>query len=105
MATCEPQGSNPSFVGVGFVDAYEATANNVVFGSSRPAAGSTGTSPWPETPATSTSAPSPRSAPALVLAQAGDAVTITVLDVGVQESTRTMQSFTDTRVQLRPAGS
>jgi hypothetical protein len=25
--------------------------------------------------------------------------------VGVQESTRTMQSFTDTRVQLRPAGS
>jgi hypothetical protein len=43
--------------------------------------------------------------PSLVLAQAGDSVTITVLDVGIQESTRTMQSFTDTRVQLRPAGS
>src|SRR5690349_4359218 len=34
-----------------------------------------------------------------------DSVTITVLDVGIQESTRTMQSFRDTRVQLRPAGS
>ena len=43
--------------------------------------------------------------PALVLAQPGDSVTITVLDVGIQESTRTMQSFRDTRVQLRPAGS
>ena len=38
MATYEPESSNPSFVGVGFVDAYEATANNVVFGSSRSAA-------------------------------------------------------------------
>jgi hypothetical protein len=35
MATYEPQGSSPSFVGIGFVDAYEATANNVVFGSSK----------------------------------------------------------------------
>jgi len=25
----------PSFVGIGFVDAYEATANNAVFGSSK----------------------------------------------------------------------
>ncbi len=55
--------------------------------------------------ATSTSARSPRSVPSLVLAQPGDAVTITVLDVGVQESTRTMQSFTDTLVELWPAGS
>ena len=43
--------------------------------------------------------------PALVLAQPGDSVTITVLDVGIQESTRTMQSFTDARVPLRAAGS
>ena len=38
MATYEPQGSDPSFVGVGFVDAYQATANNVVFGDSKSAA-------------------------------------------------------------------
>jgi hypothetical protein len=31
-------GTNPSFVGIGFVDAYQATANNVVFGNSRSAA-------------------------------------------------------------------
>jgi hypothetical protein len=42
--------------------------------------------------------------PALVLAQAGDSVTVTILDVGIQESTRTMQSFTDARVPLRAAG-
>jgi hypothetical protein len=35
MATYEPQGSSPSFVGIGFVDAYQATANNVVFGNSK----------------------------------------------------------------------
>jgi hypothetical protein len=38
MATYEPQGSNPSFVGVGFVEAYQATANNVVFGDSKSSA-------------------------------------------------------------------
>ena len=38
MATYEPEGSNQSFVGIGFVDAYQATANNVVFGSSKSAA-------------------------------------------------------------------
>jgi hypothetical protein len=38
MATYEPEGSNPSFVGIGFVDAYQATANNVVFGNSKSAA-------------------------------------------------------------------
>lgn len=38
MATYEPQGSNPSFVGIGFVDAYQETANNVVFGDSKSAA-------------------------------------------------------------------
>jgi hypothetical protein len=43
--------------------------------------------------------------PALVLAQPGDSVTVTVLNVGVQESTRTMQSFTDARVPLQAAGS
>ena len=43
--------------------------------------------------------------PALVLAQPGDPVTITVLNVGVQESTQTMQSFTDARVPLNAPGS
>jgi hypothetical protein len=147
MATYEPESSNPSFVGVGFVDAYEATANNVVFGSSRSAAlqnyltqlsGETtanGSAPeqggqvqtvtgkiaqagWDITGGQKywyiTLAGDPSHVyvgtvssvgPSLVLAQPGDAVTITVLDVGIQESTRTMQSFTDTRVQLRPAGS
>ena len=38
MATYEPEGSNASFTGVGFVDAYQATADNVVFGSSKSAA-------------------------------------------------------------------
>ncbi len=35
VATYEPEGSSPSFVGIGLVDAYEATANNVVFGNSK----------------------------------------------------------------------
>ena len=43
--------------------------------------------------------------PAIVLAQQGDMVTISVLDVGTQESTQTMQSFTDARVPLNPPGS
>jgi hypothetical protein len=147
MATYEPESSNPSFVGVGFVDAYEATANNVVFGSSRSAAlqnyltqlsGETtanGSAPeqggqvqtvtgkiaqagWDITGGqkywyitldgqpghvyvgTVTSV-----GPALVLAQPGDSVTITFLNIGTQASTETMQSFTDTRVPLHAAGS
>jgi hypothetical protein len=45
--------------------------------------------------------------PALVLAQPGDPVTITItiLNVGAQESTETMQSFTDARVPLHAPGS
>jgi hypothetical protein len=43
--------------------------------------------------------------PALVLAQPGDSVTITFLNIGTQASTETMQSFTDTRVPLHAAGS
>ena len=147
MATYEPQGTNPSFVGIGFVDAYQATANNVVFGNSRSAAlqnyltqlsgesTANGSSPeqggqvqtvtgkiaavgwditggqkyWYITLAGDTQhvyvGTVSSVGPALVLAQAGDAVTITVLDVGIQESTRTMQSFTDARVPLRAAGS
>ena len=35
----------------------------------------------------------------------GDPVTITMLDVRIQESARTVQSFTGTRVPLRAAGS
>jgi hypothetical protein len=39
MATYVPDGvSNPTFVGIGFVDAYHAQANNVAFGSTREAA-------------------------------------------------------------------
>jgi hypothetical protein len=147
MATYEPEGSNPSFVGVGFVDAYEATANNVVFGSSKSAAlqnylaqlaaegTANGTAPeqggqyqtitgkiadigwditggqkyWYITLAgqhghvyvgTVTSV-----GPALVLAQPGDPVTISILNVGARESTETMQSFTDARVPLQAPGS
>jgi hypothetical protein len=147
MATYEPEGSNPSFVGVGFVDAYEATANNVVYGNSRSVAlqnyltqlagesTANGNAPgqggqlqtvtgkiaaigWDITGGQKywylTLAGDPRHVyvgtvssvgPALVLAQPGDSVTVTVLNVGVQESTRTMQSFTDARVPLQAAGS
>jgi hypothetical protein len=147
MATYEPEGSNQSFVGIGFVDAYQATANNIVFGNSKSAAlqnylsqlasqgNANGTAPeqggqyqtitgkiaaigwditggqkyWYLTLAgqhghvyvgTVASV-----GPALVLAQSGDPVTISVLNVGAQESTQTMQSFTDARVPLHAPGS
>jgi hypothetical protein len=147
MATYEPQGTNPSFVGVGFVDAYQATANNVVFGNSRSAAlqnyltqlsgESTANGRAPEQGGQVETVTGKIAevgwditggqkywyltlagdaqhvyvgtvssvGPALVLAQPGDSVTVTVLDVGIQEATRTMQSFTDARVPLRTAGS
>jgi hypothetical protein len=147
LATYEPQGSNPSFVGIGLVDAYEATANNVVFGSSKSAAlqnyltqlagqgSANGGAPeqggqyetvtgkiaaigWDVTGGQKywyiTLAGQPGHVyvgtvatvgPAIVLAQQGDMVTISVLDVGTQESTQTMQSFTDARVPLNPPGS
>jgi len=147
MATYEPEGSNPSFVGIGFVDAYEATANNVVFGNSKSAAlqsylaqlategTANGTTPeqggqyqtvtgkiadlgWDITGGQKywyiTLAGQPGRAyvgtvssvgPALVLAQAGDQVTIRILNVGAQEPTETMQSFTDARVPLNAPGS
>ncbi len=147
MATYEPEGSNPSFVGIGFVDAYQATANNVVFGNSKSAAlqnyltqlasqgSANGTAPeqggqyqtitgkitaigWDITGGqkywyiTLTGQPGhiyvgtvASVGPALVLAQTGDPVTIRVLNVGVQESTQTMQSFTDARVPLNVLGS
>ena len=147
MATYEPEGSNPSFVGIGFVDAYEATANNVVFGSSKSAAlqnyltqlagetSANGTAPeqggqyqtvtgkiaaigWDITGGqkywyiTLVGQPTrvyvgtvAAVGPALVLAQTGDPVTIRVLNVGTQESTETMQSFTDARVPLNAPGS
>jgi hypothetical protein len=147
MATYEPEGSNQSFVGIGFVDAYQATANNIVFGNSKSAAlqnylsqlasqgNANGTAPeqggqyqtitgkiaaigwditggqkyWYLTLAgqhghvyvgTVASV-----GPALVLAQSGDPVTISVLNLGAQESTQTMQSFTDARVPLHAPGS
>ena len=147
MATYEPQGSNPSFVGIGFIYAYEATANNVVFGSSKSAAlrnyltqlasmaSANGGAPeqggqyqtitgkiaaigWDVTGGPKywyiTLAGQPGHVyvgtvasvgPALVLAQTGDPVTISVLNVGAQESTQSMQSFTDARIPLNAAGS
>jgi hypothetical protein len=147
MATYEPEGSNPSFVGLGFVYAYQATANNVVFGSSKSAAlqnyltqlasmtSANGTAPeqggqyqtitgkitaigWDVTGGQKywyiTLAGQPGHVyvgtvtsvgPALVLAQAGDRVTINILNVGTQESTQTMQSFTDARIPLNAPGS
>jgi hypothetical protein len=147
MATYEPAGSNASFVGLGLVDAYQATANNVVFGSSKSTAlqnyltqlasqGSANGPPpeqggqyltvtgkvaaigWDVTGGQKywyiTLASQPGHVyvgtvssvgPALVLAQAGDQVTIRVLDVGTLESTQTMQSFTDARIPLTPPGS
>ena len=147
LATYEPQGSNPSFVGIGFVYAYEATANNVVFGSSKSAAlqnyltqlasmaSANGGAPeqggqyqtitgkiaaigWDVTGGQKywyvTLAGQPGHVyvgtvasvgPALVLAQTGDPVTISILNVGAQESTQTMQSFTDARIPLNAPGS
>lgn len=147
MVTYEPEGSNPSFVGIGFVDAYVATANNVVFGNSKSAAlqnyltqlagettangnpparsgqyqivtGTIAAIGWDITGGqkywyiTLTGDPAhvyvgtvASVGPALVLAQPGDRVTIKILNVGQQESTRTMQSFTDARVPLQQAGS
>jgi hypothetical protein len=147
VATYEPEGSSPSFVGIGLVDAYEATANNVVFGNSKSAAlqnylaqlategTANGTAPeqggqyqtitgkiaaigwditggqkyWyisligqPQRVYVGTVA---SVGPALVLAQTGDSVTINVLNVGAQESTETMQSFSDARVPLQAPGS
>jgi hypothetical protein len=147
MATYEPQGSNPSFVGIGFIYAYEATANNVVFGSSKSAAlqnyltqlasmaSANGGAPeqggqyqmitgkiaaigWDVTGGQKywyiTLAGQPGHVyvgtvasvgPALVLAQTGDQVTISVLNVGAQESTQSMQSFIDARIPLNAPGS
>ena len=147
VATYEPEGSSPSFVGIGLVDAYEATANNVVFGNSKSAAlqnylaqlategTANGTAPeqggqyqtitgkiaaigWDITggqkywyislvgqPTRVYVGTVASVGPALVLAQPGDPVTITILDIGAQESTDTMQSFSDARVPLQPAGS
>jgi hypothetical protein len=147
VATYEPDSSSPSFVGIGLVDAYEATANNVVFGNSKSAAlqnylaqlategTANGTAPeqggqyqtitgkiaaigWDITggqkywyislvgqPTRVYVGTVASVGPALVLAQTGDPVTISVLNVGGQESTETMQSFSDARVPLQAAGS
>jgi hypothetical protein len=147
VATYEPDGSSPSFVGIGLVDAYEATANNVVFGNSKSAAlqnylaqlaaegTANGTAPeqggqyqtitgkiaaigWDITggqkywyislvgqPTRVYVGTVASVGPALVLAQPGDPVTINVLNVGGQESTETIQSFSDARVPLQAAGS
>jgi hypothetical protein len=146
MATYEPEGSNPSFVGIGFVDAYQATANDVVFGNSKSAAlqnyltqlagqgTANGTAPeqggqyqtitgkiaaigWDITGGQKywylTLAGEPGRVyvgtvasvgPALVLAKPGDPVTISILNVGAQESTQTIQSFTDAHVPLHGPG-
>ena len=147
MATYEPEGSNTSFVGIGFVDAYEATANNVVYGDSKSAALQSYLAQLATEGTANGAAPEQGGqyqtitgkiaaigwdinggqkywyislagqagrvyvgtvasvGPALVLAQPGDPVTISTLDVGAQESTETMQSFTDARVPLHAPGS
>jgi hypothetical protein len=151
MVSYETDGSNPSFVGLGFVDAYHATANNVVFGNDKATAlqnyltqlasqgSANGNAPGQgglTQTITGTIAPAPHGVqwdvtdgqkyiylelsgdpkhvyvgtasavgPALLEATPGDHVTITVLNVGLQESERTMRSFTDANVPLQPAGS
>ena len=147
MATYEPEGSNTSFVGIGFVDAYQATANNVVYGNSKSAALQSYLAQLATEGTANGAAPEQGGqyqtitgkiaaigwdinggqkywyislagqagrvyvgtvasvGPALVLAQPGDPVTISTLNVGAQESTETMQSFTDARVPLRAPGS
>jgi hypothetical protein len=147
MATFEPSGTHPSFIGVGFLDAYSSNANNAVFGNSREAAlqnymtqlaaegSSNGNAPvagaqtttitgkvsqvsWDFTSGTKlwyiTLAGDPTHVyqgkasavgPAILFAQPGDAVTMTIQDFGTQQSTRTMSSFTDTRLPLQKAGS
>lgn len=147
MATYEPEGTSPSFVGLGFVDAYHATANNVVFGDSKSAALQNYLTQLAAEGTANGNAPEQGSkvqtvngtisaiswdisngqkfwylaltgddqhvyvgtvsslGPALVLAKQGDPVTITMQNTGTDESTRTMQSFTDTNVPLKTAGS
>jgi hypothetical protein len=147
MATYEPEGSNTSFVGIGFVDAYQATANNVVYGNSKSAALQSYLAQLATEGTANGAAPAQGGqyqtitgkiaaigwdinggqkywyislagragrvyvgtvasvGPALVLAQPGDPVTISILNVGAQESTETMQSFTDARVPLHAPGS
>jgi hypothetical protein len=147
MATYEPEGSNTSFVGIGFVDAYQATANNVVYGNSKSAALQSYLAQLATEGTANGAAPEQGGqyqtitgkiaaigwdinggqkywyislggqpgrvyvgtvasvGPALVLAQPGDPVTISTLNVGAQESTETMQSFTDARVPLHAPGS
>ena len=147
MATYEPEGSNTSFVGIGFVDAYQATANNVVYGNSKSAALQSYLAQLATEGTANGAAPEQGGqyqtitgkiaaigwdinggqkywyislagqagrvyvgtvasvGPALVLAQPGDPVTISTLNVGARESTETMQSFTDARVPLHAPGS
>jgi hypothetical protein len=147
MATYEPEGTSPSFVGLGFVDAYHATAQNVVFGDSKSAALQNYLTQLAAEGTANGNAPEQGNkvqtingtisalswdisngqkfwyialtgdnqhvyvgtvsslGPALVLAKQGDPVTITMQNTGTDESTRTMQSFTDANVPLKPAGS
>jgi hypothetical protein len=142
MASYETNGDNPSFVGVGFADAYHATANNVVFGSSLSVALSNYLTQLASESSANGSSPSAAGTyetmtgkiaaigwditggqkywyltlagdrthvyvgtvsalgPALVLAQVGDPVTIKILNIGASQSTRTMESFTDSRAPL-----
>jgi len=148
MAAYVPEGvSNPSFVGVGFVDAYHAQADNVVFGSTKAAAlqnylaqlaaeaSANGNAPgsggqfqivkgtiaavsWDITGGQkfwyitlvgdSTHAYIGTEAdlgPAIVFAQPGQSVTMSVYNVGLHESTMTINSFTDKSVPLTAPGS
>src|ERR1700722_11064560 len=146
MATYEPEGSNTSFVGIGFVDAYQATAENVVYGNSKSAALQSYLAQLATEGTANGAAPEQGGqyqtitgkiaaigwdinggqkywyitlagqpghiyvgtvasvGPALVLAQTGDRVTISVLNTGAQESTQTMQCFTDARIPPNAPG-
>ena len=97
MAIYEPRGPNPGLVGIGFVDAYETTANNVVFGSGKSAALQNYLRQLAVQAPYITLVGQPGHVylgtmatvgPALVLAQKGDMVTISVPDVGLRACCR-----------------
>lgn len=150
MATYEPSGvSNPSFVGLGFLDAYNSQANNVAFGNNKAAAlqnyltqlaseaNANGNAPGQGSQlSTVTGVIAPNGVnwdvtggqkywyislvgdinhvytgtvsnlgPALAVAQPGDHVVISYLQVSTGESALTMNSFTDQEHPLSAAGS
>jgi len=147
MVTYESGGGSPSFVGLGFVDAYHVRSDSVAFGTTKSAAlqnyliqlasqaSANGAAPGQGGHSTTVSGivstttwdvsggqkswyfelkgdtahayvgTVSATSPALAWVVPGDHVTITFLKVNAQESVRTIQSFTDAQVPLKPAGS